>query len=134
MAGKACFDRARRVVRTERAVSTPPKGSDAPQASDAELLARAAGASRALHDAVAARVVGQEGVIELMLVALLARGHARNAFDRVKRISIHLAILGKKERLKFARLRRIRRVAENALDLEHLEIERPVAIRRNVQF
>ena len=76
MAGKACFDRARRVVRTERTVSTPPKGSDAPQASDAELLARAAGASRALHDAVAARVVGQEGVIELMLVALLARGHA----------------------------------------------------------
>ena len=44
--------------------------------SDAELLTRAKGASRALHDAVAARVVGQEGVIDLMLVALLARGHA----------------------------------------------------------
>ncbi|MDB4939235.1 MAG: MoxR-like ATPase in aerotolerance operon [Labilithrix sp.] len=44
--------------------------------SDAELLGRAAGASKALHEAVAARVVGQEGVIELMLVALLARGHA----------------------------------------------------------
>ncbi len=44
--------------------------------SDGELLARASGASKALHDAVAARVVGQEEVIELMLVALLARGHA----------------------------------------------------------
>src|SRR4051794_12063457 len=51
----------------------PPQGI-AP--SDAELLGRASGASRALHEAVAARVVGQEGVIELMLVALLARGHA----------------------------------------------------------
>ena len=44
--------------------------------SDGELLARASGASKALHEAVAARVVGQEEVIELMLVALLARGHA----------------------------------------------------------
>jgi MoxR-like ATPase len=52
----------------------PPQHHAAP--SDAELLGRAAGASKALHDAVAARVVGQEGVIELMLVALLARGHA----------------------------------------------------------
>jgi MoxR-like ATPase len=43
---------------------------------DAELLEKAAGASRALHDAIGARVVGQEGVIELMLVALLSRGHA----------------------------------------------------------
>ena len=47
-----------------------------PPVNDAELLARASGASRALHEAVAARVVGQEGVIDLMLVALLARGHA----------------------------------------------------------
>jgi MoxR-like ATPase len=44
--------------------------------SDADLLGRASGASRALHDAVGARVVGQAEVIELMLVALLARGHA----------------------------------------------------------
>jgi MoxR-like ATPase len=51
----------------------PPPGT-AP--SDADLLGRASGASRALHEAVAARVVGQESVIELMLVALLARGHA----------------------------------------------------------
>ena len=48
----------------------------APLPSDAELLQRASGASRALHEAVAARVVGQESVIDLMLVALLARGHA----------------------------------------------------------
>lgn len=44
--------------------------------SDADLLGRASGASRALHEAVGARVVGQAEVIELMLVALLARGHA----------------------------------------------------------
>jgi MoxR-like ATPase len=56
------------------APSSAPDPRKAP--SDAELLQRAAGASRALHDAVAARVVGQEGVIDLMLVALLARGHA----------------------------------------------------------
>ena len=62
------------------APSSSPQQGAAPDArktpSDAELLARASGASKALHDAVAARVVGQEEVIELMLVALLARGHA----------------------------------------------------------
>ncbi len=44
--------------------------------SDVDLLARAAEANRALHEAIGARVVGQAEVIELMLVALLARGHA----------------------------------------------------------
>ncbi len=43
---------------------------------DARLLEVAASASRKLHEAIAVRVVGQEGVVELMLVALLARGHA----------------------------------------------------------
>ena len=43
---------------------------------DAELLEKASQASRALHDAIGARVVGQELVIELMLIGLLARGHA----------------------------------------------------------
>ncbi|MDB4945268.1 MAG: MoxR-like ATPase in aerotolerance operon [Labilithrix sp.] len=43
---------------------------------DVELLAKAASARKALHQAVSAKVVGQEGVIDLMLVALLARGHA----------------------------------------------------------
>src|SRR5688572_5254750 len=52
----------------------PPKGDAA--ANDAELLDRAASASKKLHEAIGARVVGQEGVIDLMLVALLARGHA----------------------------------------------------------
>ncbi len=52
--------------------SVPPPGAP----SDAELLGRAAGARKALHQAIAARVVGQESVIDLMLVALLARGHA----------------------------------------------------------
>ena len=44
--------------------------------SDGELLERAHHASKNLHAALGARVVGQEQVIDLMLVALLARGHA----------------------------------------------------------
>ncbi len=44
--------------------------------SDGELLERAHHASKNLHEALAARVVGQEKVVDLMLVALLARGHA----------------------------------------------------------
>ena len=45
-------------------------------ASDAELLALAKVAHKKLRDAIAVRVVGQEDVIDQMLVALLARGHA----------------------------------------------------------
>ncbi|MFO0666526.1 MAG: AAA family ATPase [Polyangiaceae bacterium] len=44
--------------------------------SDKALLERAAGARSLLMNALSARVVGQEEVIELMLIALLARGHA----------------------------------------------------------
>ena len=44
--------------------------------SDAHLLETAKDASRTLREAIAIRVVGQEAVVELMLVALLARGHA----------------------------------------------------------
>jgi MoxR-like ATPase len=43
---------------------------------DVQLLEKARAASEKLRAAVAVRVVGQEDVIELMLVALLARGHA----------------------------------------------------------
>jgi MoxR-like ATPase len=61
-------------VSTQAEVASSPQPPPAP--SDVDLLARASKASRALHDAIAARVVGQEGVVDLMLVALLARGHA----------------------------------------------------------
>jgi MoxR-like ATPase len=44
--------------------------------SDAELLELARESSRKLREALAVRIVGQEDVVELMLVALLARGHA----------------------------------------------------------
>ena len=44
--------------------------------SDVELLSRAAKARKALHEAIGHRVVGQAEVVDLMLVALLARGHA----------------------------------------------------------
>jgi MoxR-like ATPase len=44
--------------------------------SDAELLERTADAGRRLREAVARTVVGQEQVLEAMLVTLCARGHA----------------------------------------------------------
>ncbi len=47
-----------------------------PAVSDVELLVRAASASKSLHEAIGKRVVGQETVVDLMLIALLARGHA----------------------------------------------------------
>jgi MoxR-like ATPase len=47
-----------------------------PASSDVELLEKARESSRKLRSAIAVRVVGQDEVIELMLVALLARGHA----------------------------------------------------------
>ena len=43
---------------------------------DVELLERAADARRELYAAIGARVIGQHDVVELMLVALLSRGHA----------------------------------------------------------
>lgn len=44
--------------------------------SDSDLLVLARDASQRLRGAIAVRVVGQEAVVELLLVALLARGHA----------------------------------------------------------
>jgi MoxR-like ATPase len=43
---------------------------------DVELLERASAASKSLREAIAAKVVGQGHVVDAMLVALLARGHA----------------------------------------------------------
>jgi len=48
----------------------------APQPSDVDLLTMAAAANRSLHAAIGARVVGQADAVDLMLIALLARGHA----------------------------------------------------------
>ncbi|HEY4116891.1 MAG TPA: AAA family ATPase [Byssovorax sp.] len=54
-----------------------PATQDAANApSDAELLERTADAAARLRAAVALAVVGQDAVVELMLVALAARGHA----------------------------------------------------------
>jgi len=50
--------------------------ADTETADDAALLERAAAAAKSLREAIAVRVVGQEEVVEHMLVALLARGHA----------------------------------------------------------
>src|SRR5580704_14635468 len=49
----------------------PPPGSP----SDQDLLAQARDASQKLRSAIAVRVVGQDAIVELMLVSLLARGH-----------------------------------------------------------
>ena len=51
-------------------------GSGADPEDDIALLRKAADASARLKGAVGERVVGQEDVVDLMLVALLARGHA----------------------------------------------------------
>jgi MoxR-like ATPase len=47
-----------------------------PEPTDAELLERTADAARRLREAIAFAVVGQDAVVELMLVTLAARGHA----------------------------------------------------------
>jgi MoxR-like ATPase len=47
-----------------------------PTRSDAELLELAHQAKKKLEDAIGHRVIGQTEVIDLMLIALLARGHA----------------------------------------------------------
>jgi MoxR-like ATPase len=46
------------------------------EGSDAELLEKAEQAARQLKEAIGVKVVGQVEVVDLMLVALLARGHA----------------------------------------------------------
>ena len=56
------------------ALREEPKKNGAPD--DAELLERAAAAARDLKKAIGGRVVGQADVVDLMLVALLTRGHA----------------------------------------------------------
>jgi len=82
-----CFDTMREVVRTPCFVdhpfvftpsSPPPAEPEALNASltDSALLERATRARDALRTSIGARVVGQEDVLELMLIALLARGHA----------------------------------------------------------
>jgi MoxR-like ATPase len=56
-----------------------PDSSPAPapsRSNDVELLEKAAAANKKLHEAISARVVGQEAVVDSMLVSLLARGHA----------------------------------------------------------
>jgi MoxR-like ATPase len=59
-----------------RESSTSSGATERAPASDEELLGRARDARKKLHDAIAVRVVGQTDVVDLMLVALLARGHA----------------------------------------------------------
>jgi MoxR-like ATPase len=56
------------------ATSDPPAPAEDP--TDAELLERTAAAATRLRGAVASAVVGQDGVVDLMLITLAARGHA----------------------------------------------------------
>jgi MoxR-like ATPase len=52
----------------------PPWDKD--EVSDVELLGKAARARTAILQAISGRIVGQTEVVELMMIALLARGHA----------------------------------------------------------
>jgi len=58
------------------ALASPDPTDPTRAGSDVELLELARSASQKLRAAIAVRVVGQEPVVELMLVALMARGHA----------------------------------------------------------
>ena len=55
---------------------SPATEEKAKEPDDEELLERASNASKSLREAIAAKVVGQGHVVDSMLVALLARGHA----------------------------------------------------------
>jgi len=57
-------------------MATPDLPALAEELSDAELLERITEAAQRLRGAVASAVVGQDAVVDLMLVTLAARGHA----------------------------------------------------------
>jgi MoxR-like ATPase len=57
-------------------VAVPVPSAPPAARSDAELLELAHRAKKSLEDAIGHRVIGQREVIDLMLIALLARGHA----------------------------------------------------------
>jgi MoxR-like ATPase len=58
-------------------MTTPPvPDAETPSPSDAELLERTADAAKRLREAIATAVVGQDEVVEAMLITLMARGHA----------------------------------------------------------
>ncbi len=61
---------------SESPTETPAPTPSSSQESDVELLNLAARSSKILHDAIGERVVGQREAVDLMLIALLARGHA----------------------------------------------------------
>ena len=56
--------------------ASPDLPAPAAEPSDAELLERTSNAAKRLREAVASAVVGQDAVVDLMLVTLAARGHA----------------------------------------------------------
>jgi MoxR-like ATPase len=57
-------------------MATPDLPAPAEEPSDAEILERTTDAAKNLRAAIATAVVGQDAVVELMLVTLGARGHA----------------------------------------------------------
>ncbi len=57
-------------------MATPDSPAPAAEITDAELLERTADAAKHLREAIASAVVGQDAVVDLMLVTLAARGHA----------------------------------------------------------
>ena len=57
-------------------MADPPAATSIPEVNDVKLLEQTADAAKRLRNAVAAAVVGQDSVVELLLVTLAARGHA----------------------------------------------------------
>jgi MoxR-like ATPase len=57
-------------------MATPDLPAPAEDPTDRELLERTTAAAKRLREAVASAVVGQDSVVDLMLVTLAARGHA----------------------------------------------------------
>ena len=63
-------------VAVDEMPSPKAEGKPVTALSDSELLERTAEAASRLRSAVAAAIVGQDAVVELMLITLAARGHA----------------------------------------------------------
>jgi MoxR-like ATPase len=104
---------------------------------DVELLAMAREASRKLREAIAVRVVGQDDVVELMLVALLARGHALLVGVPGLAKTLLVASLAEAMHLSFGRVQFTPDLLPadiTGTDVLHEEVDEAGRSRRSVRF
>jgi MoxR-like ATPase len=105
--------------------------------SDVDLLAMARETSRRLRAAIAVRVVGQDDVVELMLVALLARGHALLVGVPGLAKTLLVASLAEALALSFGRVQFTPDLLPadiTGTDVLHEEVDESGASRRSVRF